>query len=254
MGIFKKEVLELKWRFLSIVFFLFLTLVIVVYAKGFLFNMEEKPLPSFNNNIITRFINPEKLTLQIKLMKKSNDYYLWSQWYGKSFYQLLLLAIILYGFSSFAREIERKTIYFLIPALSRQTIFLSKILGGVLALVATVFIGGILPIFLKFPLALALKIISLTLSVSLFLYMIVIFFSIIKGEDVKTIIWSISSFVILSLPGIFKGFSYLSIYRYMKGVDVFLKNSFPFVPFVIMLFFSSLLFFINWKIFKYKDL
>ncbi len=253
MRVIKKEIDDIKWRFIIIGGILILAFLIVKEGQYFLSYITFPTFSFLKNSVLGKIIKPEIFLREIELMKKSKDYYIWSQWYGKNLYEFIVLATILYGFSSFAREIERKTIYYLLSFLSRGKVFFGKSLVGICTLFLTVFMGGMLPLFLGFKFFMALKLTISLFLVSLFLYMIVLFFSITTGDDVKTLIWSLAIFFILGIPGFFRQISYLDLYKYMKGIDIFIKHSFPWESIGIIFSLSIIIFFVNFKIFLNKD-
>ncbi len=253
MKLLKKEIDDIKWRFVIIIAILFFTFLIVAEGQHFLSSISPFSLSFLKNSILGKIIRPETLLKQIELMKKSKDYYIWSQWYGKNLYEFILLAIILYGFSTFAREIERKTIYYLLSLLPREKVFFEKSLVGLGTLFMTTLIGGAFPLILGFKLSMMFKLTLSLLSVSLFLYMIVLFLSIVTGDDLKTFVWSLVIFFILGIPEFFKSVSFFNIYRYMTGVDIFVRHLFPWAPIGMISFLSIVLYFINLRLFLKRE-
>ncbi len=253
MKLVKKEIDDIKWRFVTIIVILFFTFLIVVGGQHFLSSISSLSLSFLKNSVLGKIIKPETFLEQIELMKRSKDYYIWSQWYGKNLYQFLLLAIILYGFSTFAREIERKTIYYLLSLLPRRKVFFEKSLVGLCVISITTLIGGCFPLFLGFKFSMMLKLTLSLLSVSLFLYMVVLFLSIVTGDDLKTFIWSLVIFFIFGIPGFFRGLSAFNIYRYMTGIDIFVRHLFPWGPIGIIFLLSAIFYFINLRIFLKRE-
>ncbi len=253
MKVLKKELIDLRWRFLFMIFLLLIVFLFVVYGRRYVVTSLPYDLHLLKDSFISKILNMDQLLKEINLMRESIRYYIWSQWYGKNFYQLILLSIILYGFSLFSRETERKTIYFLLSRVNRRVVFFSKVFAGTIFLLFTILIGGILPLFISFNLGLVGKIMLSSFITSLFLYMIVIFFSIYVNDDVKSVVFSILFFFILSIPGFFSGLSVFNIYRYMKGIDIYKAGNLPFLPLTFVFILSLILFWINWWTFRTKE-
>ncbi len=253
MKIWKKEFSDMKWRFFVINLVLISLFFFVEHARGYIINMSPGDMFPLMKKLLPKFINVKSLIHQLELMRTNKMYYIWSQWYAKNFYQIILLSVVIYGFSTFAREVERKTIYFLLSMVKREEVFLGKVCIGAILLIVTILIGGVLPIFSGFSFIMIFELLILNLVVALFLYMIVIYFSIREGDDVKTIIWAVFVFFMLGIPGFFKKASLWNIYRYMMGVDIFAKNTFPLLSFIVILGLFIVMFFINWKTFKLKE-
>ncbi len=261
MAIFKKEIGDLKWRFIVMLIIMTFLLLFTLALKDIMFTTMpgDLNLQIKNNKLISKLIDPNALKEQLNRMKKDYNYYVWSQWYAKNFFQFLLVAIILYGFSPFAREVEKGTMYFVLSKRVRKEVYLAKMLAGLTTVTVTVLIEGLLPVIVAplfgngFKPIPGIEITAQALAISAFLYTIVSIFSILMNDQIKPILISIGVFVGLGIFGWFKGTRYLCIYRYMMGTDIYLDHGFQWLATLLILATTGSLFYFGWKLFENKE-
>jgi ABC-type transport system involved in multi-copper enzyme maturation permease subunit len=262
MKLFVKELWDLRWRGIVLFVFTLLTGYFVLANHEWFMSMVDisqieqglKQAPFLN-----KILDMETLNRQLLEILNNIDFYVWSQWFGKNLYQLILLAIIILAFPLFARETEQKTHYFLLSHRTRKNIFLNKIMAGFFSIFLIIAAGSILPAMLApfhgfdFGLLKAfMYALHLTIS-SLLLFSVVVFFSITFDDVIKPVIASVIVFITLGLAGNMFGMYYLDIYRYMTGVDIFFTDSIQAIALLLILLIALLVLFGSWHIFKNKD-
>ena len=262
MSLLIKELWDLRWRGIILLFLTLLTGYFVLSNYEWFKTVTDiaqieqglKQAPFLN-----QLLDMETLNQQLLELFNNIDFYVWSQWFGKNLYQLILLAIIILTFPLFARETEQNTNYFLLSNRTRKQIFLSKILASFFSIFLIIAAGSILPVVIalfhdfNFSLEQALMY-GLQLSISsLFLYSVVVFFSIIFNDVIKPVIASVIVFVALGLMGKISGMLYLNIYRYMTGVDIFFTSSIQTTAMIVIFILALFILMGSWHIFKNKD-
>jgi len=126
MNLLFKEFWDLKWRFITLA-------VITVFTGYFIFANQDlfKNILDINeiqDSIkrtpwLNKFIDSNIITQQIKEIINNTSLYVWSQWFAKNLFQLVLLSSIVLGFPLFAREAEHNTNSFLLNVATRRQIF-----------------------------------------------------------------------------------------------------------------------------------
>ncbi|QGU00712.1 hypothetical protein SYNTR_2118 [Candidatus Syntrophocurvum alkaliphilum] len=261
MNLFFKEAWDLKYRFLFLIALLIgLGYFILAHYDYFLRFVDITQIEAaLRHSILVRYLPPELLIEQIQQLMKSIDLYVWSQWFGKNFYQIILLGIILLGFSTFARENENDTNSFLLSNLTRGNVFLTKISVGISMLIVLILIGCSLPAILapyyeySFSWALVLKYSLQMTIVSIFLYGLVILLSIISKDVIWPIIGSIIFFILLSVPGRIEALQQLHVYSYMVGTNIFFLNTIAIAPMIVIAILTVMLFYLNLYIYSKKN-
>ncbi len=257
----KKEITDLKWRFIVITIIMVFLLFLTLFLKDMMFSALPTDLSQQikGNKLLSRLMNPDVLKRQFERMRKDYNYYVWSQWYAKNFFQFLLIAVILYGFSSFAKEVEKGTIYFVLSRRTRKAVYLSKIFAGLIVVIITVLIEGLLPVIVAplfgngFKPIVGVEITFQAIVVSALLYAIVSIFSILMNDQVKPILISIGAFVGLWIFGWFKDTQYLCVYRYMMGTDIYLNHGIQWLATLLILAITGSLFYFGWKLFENRE-
>ena len=187
-------------------------------------------------------------------------YYSFTQWFGKSYVQLVALFALLLSFSSFSKEFSKKTIYILAGRMSRWEIYLSKNLSGWLAF-AVISVSGGIGYFIVAQVAGYHLLLSQTLAWTftatvggLLLYQIGMYLSLLFKDQMKPLLLGITVYVGLYMASLLKATDFLNVFGYMaqsgvlygKGVNVL--STFV----VIAVFFG--IFIGGYFQFKYKDL
>lgn len=261
MSLFTKELWDLRYRLI--------VLGVLIIAMGiFILGSYEIFINSFdidqftaaaNNSALSKYMNPELLTRQIMEIINNIDFYVWSQWFGKNFMQLILLSSIVIGFAAFAREAEHKTFSFLLTNFTRSQVFRTKIGAGILAMTVLVAAGCLLPAAMShfksfdFSLILALKYFLQILPAALLCYAIIIFFSVLAKDVIKPIIYGIIIFALLSVPGQINAIKSLYFYRYLAASDVFASGQVNILAFLIISIITLLIFLGAYKIYQGKN-
>lgn len=261
MSLFSKELRDLRYR-LIVLAGLILTMGIFVLGSYEIF-INSFDINQFtavaNNSAISKYMDPELLTKQIMEIINNIDLYVWSQWFGKNFMQLILLSSIVIGFSSFAREAEHNTYSFLLNNFTRSQVFTTKIGAGILAMTILVAAGCLLPAVMalfkafEFSLILSLKYFLQILPAALLCYAIIIFFSVLTKDVVKPIIFGVITFALMSIIGQIKYFNVLYFYRYLTASDVFINGQINLLAFIIISIITLFIFSAAYKIYQEKN-
>lgn len=261
MSLFNKELRELRYR---VIILAILILALGIFVLGsyeiFVNSFDVNQLAALSkNSSLSKFIDPEIITKQLIELINNIDLYVWSQWFGKNFMQLILLSSILLGFSAFARETEHNTFSFLLTNFRRSQVFSTKIGAGILSMTILVGIGCLLPAAMAafksfdFSLIMSFKYFLQILPVALLCYAIIIFYSVLGKDVVKPIIYGIITFALLSVPGQIKFLKGAYLYRYLAGTDVFINNQINLLAVLIISIIALLIFFAAHKIYQEKN-
>ena len=190
---------------------------------------------------------------------KEDDFYLWSQWLGKNFGQFVPFVALIVSFPLFARERERKTLYFLLTRKTRKEVYVSKALSGALMLVFILISMTILPFLIT-------KILGWDISLSklpayclqvtaggLTFYALFLLFSILSKDQVKPMILGIMVLVGDAFLGLLGKLKVLNLYPYIMGKSVFYEGkvqwNYTWGSIAAIAFFVVL----GWMIFKNQD-
>lgn len=172
-----------------------------------------------------------------------NDFslYLWSQWNAKNLPQLGAIMAILVGMSLLAGEANNKTMSFLLTRpVSRRSVFLSKVLTGILMMFIMVWTATLLMIFTAgfTPNAVDTgKLLTCTFITSIGLFVILslsILFSTIFGEPVKAGGATVLILVILAAASWFKPLRVINPFIHMYGAQYMIAGTFPLIPVLLM--------------------
>lgn len=261
MSLFAKELWELRYR-LTVMFVLIIVagIFILGYYELFQKSVDIAQIEwGIRNSILSNFINPEVIIRQIDELTSNIDLYVWSQWFGKNFMQLILLSTILLGFSSFARETEHETNSFLLTNFTRAQAFWTKIYAGTVSLVIIVGLGCLVPAIIalfkpfQFNLIMSLQYFIQILPAALCLYALIILFSVLAKDVVKPIILGIATMILLSLTSHIPLFKGLYIYRYLTGADIFIHNQISVLAVIIISIMAMAVLFLARHLYMTKD-
>lgn len=261
MSLLLKELRELRFRLIvMIILVVGLGIFVLGFYDFFIKAIDINQISAtMENSIMSNYINPELLAKQLTVLVNNIDYYVWSQWFGKNFMQLILLGVILFGFSTFAREREHNTNNFLLANFTRKQVFSAKIYAGLISLVIFLIIGSMLPVIIgaiksfDFSLGLAIKYLVQILPPALFLYALIILFSVLAKEVIKPIIFGIISIILLSLTGKIEGLKTFYFFRYLTGSDIFLHNQISYAAVVVFILLTILILQLSYKIYKNQN-
>ncbi|NLB88465.1 MAG: hypothetical protein GX790_04460 [Syntrophomonadaceae bacterium] len=261
MSLFAKELRDLRYRLIVLgVLILAMGIFILGSYEIFINSVDINQFTAaVNNSTISKYMDPELLTQQIMEIINNIDLYVWSQWFGKNFMQLMLLSSIVIGFSAFARETEHSTFSFLLTNFKRSQVFLTKVGAGILSMTILVALGCLLPAVLAafksfdFSLILSFKYFMQILPAALLCYAIIIFFSVLNKDVVKPIIYGVITFTLLSVLKQIKYFNGIYFYRYLAAADVFTNGQINLLAFLIVSIIALLTFFAAYKIYQEKN-
>lgn len=261
MSLFTKELRDLRYRLIILtVFILAMGVFVLGTYELFIQSIDINQITAaLDNPSLNKFLNPETLTKQLTALVNNIDLYVWSQWFGKNFMQLILLASILLGFSAFARETEHNTNSFLLTNFSRSQVFATKIYAGILSMTILVGIGCFLPVAVAafksfdFNLIESLKYLVQILPGALLCYAIIIFFSVLSTDVVKPIILGIITFALLSVPGRIDSLKGVYVYRYLAGTDVFFNGHINLLAVIIISLITLLIFLAAHRLYRGKN-
>lgn len=261
MNLLIKELNDLKNRFLLLFLLIGISgYLIIVYYDFFVSLMDISTIQdALALSPLSSYMDTEAIIQQLALLLNDMDFYLWSQWFGKNLYQIIILSTVLLAFSTFAREAEHNTMNFLLSNFTRRQIFKSKILAGSMLLILLIAEGCFLPLFLatdagySFTLLTACSYWLQMVSAAMFLYATVILFSVLSKDVIKVIIASMFFLILLSVPKFIKLLSSLYLSRYMTGFDIFVGNGIHYPSILILILMTTAIFMLTWRIFQNKD-
>ena len=255
-----KEINSMKIRTIVIFLFLLAMLILVVVMKDY--------VSSLSTSVEAMEKSPgakwaEKFTGQSleQLFKKmqSNNFYIWSQWYAKNFGQFLPLISLIIAFPLFARETEKKTIYFLLSRKKRKEIFKVKSLTGLAATIIIIFLLSILAPVLMDMFGKSVdwspiwKYTVQDVVAGVFFYSVYLFFSIFFNDTVKVIIAGIVFFIGDFMMGLIQQLSFLNLFGYIASVHVFKTGKIDWNYTIWIVLISELIYFASMKYFYKKD-
>lgn len=261
MSLLAKELKDLRFRLIvMIILVIGLALFVLGFYDFFVKAIDINQISAtMENSIMSNYISPELLTSQLTELVNNMDYYVWSQWFGKNFMQLILLGLILFGFSTFAREREHKTNSFLLTNFTRKQVFSVKVYAGLISLIILIIIGSMLPVVIgilksfDFSLGLAVKYFIQILPPALFLYALIILFSVLAKDLIKPIIFGVLSMIFLSLVGKIEMLKSLHLFRYLSGFDIFFHNQINYISVIIFILLAIITLQVTYRIYKNQD-
>ena len=169
---------------------------------------------------------PGRFSQMVKEIASNFAYYSFTQWFGKNYQQLAALTAIIFSFSLFSKEFEKKTIYILVSRMTRWQVYFSKLLMGYLLLSVVVIAGGVVYAIsakvynYNLPIGMTASWTVTTLFGSLLLYQIGTFTSLMFKDQIKPFLLDILIYVGLYVCGIFKPTEFLGLFSYMASADV----------------------------------
>ncbi len=232
-----------KLRFIVMLVIMCASAVAIVALKSFVVSLLNSPqiqayLKAYSG----------KISQMLELLSNNFSYYSFTQWFGKNYQQLAALTAIIFSFSLFSKEFERKTIYLLTSRMTRWQVYSSKLFTGYILLSIVVFGGGMIYEFtaklyaydLAFGMAMTWTI--TTLIGSLLLYQIGAYTSMIFKDQVKPFLVDVLIYIALYISGIFKPTKFLGLFSYMASVDVFQGKSIDILGSVVVILISLFIF------------
>lgn len=255
---FYKEFNDIKFRIIFCgVFFLLMLFALIALRPivGEIFgdmNAQMTEVPEFLKKIVGDFSGLNKL-------EKDNDFYLISQWQGKNFGQFVPLFILIAAFPIFVREIDKKTIYFLLAKKKRKEIFKAKFLTGFISVLSVITIFSLLgSVFMnlfgyKTGFGQSFQVLVQELIASSFFFSGFITLSLVFNDQIKPVVVGIALIMGLPLLSIFNQFQFLNIYPYLQGESILAGGSIDWVYSIGLGILFVFLTVINYIIFKKKE-
>ncbi|HPE70015.1 MAG TPA: ABC transporter permease subunit [Thermotogota bacterium] len=220
---FYKEFAEARFRLLLFwglfAIFLLVTVALRPFIGDLMGQMESElgNMPAFLKNLLGDISGISRLA-------NDDNWYLLSQWHAKNLGQFIPLFVLVFTFPVFARETDKKTIYFLLARKNRSSVFSGKFWSGL------VFVLGTLAFFsLMGPLAMkmggyavgfagTMPFLFQQMVSGFFLYTLFTLFSIVLGDPVKAVIAGIV--VVLGTPffSMIPNLGFLNVYNYITGI------------------------------------
>lgn len=249
------ELIKMRIRTLVIFLIMVATLVSLVVLRPFVdqifgsITQTQEQIPEFVRKLLG---DPAKLLENLK----KDDYYLWSQWFGKNLVQFVPLIALLIAFPVFSREVEHGTIYYLLTRSPRSRVYLSKVLTGLLVNASMLVVLSILPAFVAWLLKWNVNYSRFpgytlhTLCGGTFFLALYMFFSILSKDQVKPIVLGIIVMVGDAFLGMLKPLRFLNVYPYMAGTSVYAGHGVDWVYTLSLLALSVLLLVVGWYRFK----
>ncbi|MBO8160428.1 MAG: ABC transporter permease subunit [Thermosipho sp. (in: Bacteria)] len=236
------------------------SLVIFFVMAGIFFSIA--PLQNWTISILNE--NSEALQKYvgenfIEQLKEWN-FYIYSQWFGKNFGQIIPILAIIIAFPLFSREYENGTIDFLLTRASRKKVFLNKFLLSILVLTLEITVLSFLPliyswIFSKdFIISHTFKFLVHSLIGGIFWYSITFLFTTYFNDQVKPILSSIVVLGASTALGIIKPLKFLNTYNYILGSTIFNSGTINWKYSLALIMLSILFITISYSIFKRKEI
>ncbi len=254
---FWKEWYDLRLRFFIILIVFIFMLIMTIAMRPYTSTMMDEISEQFGNlpDFLKNLIGDPKMLNQLK----NDDYYLLSQWYGKNLGQFLPIIALIIAFPIFARETEKKTIYFFLSRMKREKLFWSKYITG---LSFTKTLLGILTLLGPLGMRIAgynvhftkpLLILVHEIFAMLFLYSLYIMFSIIFNDQVKPILVGLVTIFIMPIFSFVESLSFLNIYPYLMGQRIINNLGIDWNYSIVLLAISFVLIFVDRKLFMIKE-
>ena len=256
----KKEFMFIKMRWIIMAIIMIGLAIMTVSIKNFVVGMINTPaiqeqLKSLPKNV------PFAGEIQSELQKITDfSYYSYSQWFNKTFPEVVAVLVIVLSFSVFSKEIEDKTFYILHGRVKRSEIFSAKIFWGLVASISSVFAAGIIyfliAFILKYNMPFSQDMIWTVRALfgTVFLYSIGILFSIILKDQVKAILVDLAIFIGLYVIGIFEQTRFFGVFDYMGSAKVLNGAGIGIAQSVFFVIVSFALFELSYLKFKNMDM
>lgn len=252
---FKKEFYDMKLR----------TFVILLIGVGLFFVLA--PLQDVTVEMLKQYTQMENMPKFLeKLLPKQFinnlsdwNFYIYSQWFGKNFGQIVPIVAIIMAFPLFARETENGTIEFLLARESRKKIFFSKSILGMIVVILLMIVLCILPAIYS-PLAgekLNYRLLTAfsvhTVTGAIFWFVVTMFFSVLSGDQVKPILISVGLLAITTALGMVRFTKFLNTYAYVLGGRIFQTGQLDIKYTFGLLSASAVIFFLSYSTFLKKE-
>jgi len=254
---FYKEIHEMKLRVVIMFVVLLISLVTTIALRPYAAQMMEEmtaqleDMPDFLKNLMGDVSGLSRLN--------EDNYYLLSQWHGKNYGQFLPFVVLLIAFPIFAKEFDKKTIYFLLSRKNRNEVFWTKYLAGLGAVLTITAVLSLLgPVAMNFAgystvFADTLKVLLQQLVGVTFFYSLFTMISIMSRDQVKPVVAGV--IIVLGLPilGMIDTLSWLNLYPFILGSSIAQKGTIDWIYLVSLLAATVVLTVTDYKVFEKKE-
>lgn len=250
-AIFYKELREDRWKIVTFA----AVLLISAAVNVFFFNYLQGLFKTAGGTI------PDMFKSQIDAMMSAYSSYVWSNWFGKSFYQMSTLFLLLLGMSTVASEVSRGTVgYLLTKPVSRGATLFSKWLAQVVIFVVIGVVGTLLlyPMSLtigqNYDVGLHLAALPLALSAGLVVLTLSVVASVVLDDPVKAGGASAVALLAISVLSFFKATQHWSLFYYFSAAPVALSGGDPqWLYVLLMLTITAVLYVAGARLLEEKD-
>ncbi|GAB6189594.1 ABC transporter permease subunit [Marinitoga arctica] len=246
-----KEFLDMKTRsFVILIIILILFFSLAPFQKTLIGVLEE------NKEVIEIYAKKFGFDGMISKLHEWN-FFIFSQWFGKNFGQMIPIFAIILAFPLFSRETENGTIEFLLVRKSRDYIFYSKTFSSLFIGFLIIIIGSILPILYSFIAGkdfmyqYALKFMIHGLFAVWFWNNITVLFSTLFNDQVKPIISSLGLLAITTALGFLKNLKWLNTYAYILNLN---NGNINWEYSISLFVIGGFTILVSYYIFKYKEI
>lgn len=256
----KKEYMFIKTRWIVMIIIMIGLAVMTISIKDFVVGMINTPAVQEQLKSIPKNI-PFAGEIQSELQKITNfSYYSYSQWFNKTFPEVIAVLAIILSFSVFSKEIEDRTFYILHGRTTRFEIFSAKVFWGIIASLSSVFATGIIyflvSYILKYNMPFGMDMVWTVRAIfgTFFLYSIGILLSLLLKDQVRTILADLAIFVGLYVIGIFDQTRFFGVFDYMGSADVLNGAGIGIFQSVVFILLSFVLLGLSYLKFKEMDM
>jgi len=249
----KKEFAHMKVRFIVLAVILAVLFVVSFPLGDFLIGVAENALSQ------SQISGLEGLQEVLGKIREDFNFNAYSQWFGKNLGQLVPIFSIIIGFPIFSREVERKTIYFLLTKQRRRRVFRVKYFLGLFAVTALIFASCVSVLLFGLFLMREVRIkmfaeyTLMMLTGGIFWYSVTILFSVFMNDQVKPLISSILILAVTTSLGFLRVFRFMSVYNYLLSDAPYRNLGIDLVYTLSLMLLSVLLYFVAWTIFRRKE-
>lgn len=253
-----KELYDMRIRTIVMFIVILVGLVLSIAMKPYTAEMfqglagEVANMPEFLKGLVG---DPEELVALID----DNDAYLLSQWQGKNLGQFIPFIVLIIAFPIFARETDKKTMYFLLARKNRNQIFMVKYFTGLLVAASVVSLLGIAgPVGMNiagYNTGFGQSFMALVheLTGAFFFYSIFSFLSVTSNDQIKPIIGGIVILIGLPFFSMIKVLDFLNPYTYILSISIARGDGIDWIYSLVLLAISISLTLVNKTIFEKRE-
>ena len=249
-----KEWKMIEWRFIVVLIIMVSSAVVVVLTRNI-------AIGALNSPQVQEYLKRVKgISRILNEISTNYTYYSFTQWFGKSYIQLVAIFAAILSFPTFSKEFSKKTIYLLAGRMSRREIYLSKMIVGYIVFSVITFSGGIgylltsqiVGYHLSFQQAFSWT--FMTSVGGLLLYQIGVYISLLFKDQMKALLLDIAIYVGLYVLSMIKSMNFLNVFGYMSRVNVLYGKGVDVISTLIVCAVCAAISVGTYFQFKYKDL